>query len=190
MTDITAEQYCSLSPQDRAFYHEHKDDTEMCVYNGKLHFKVRGKPRVTWARFQKLLQLPNQLTAQESEALRISTDFGDWNPYGRPYLDHGFHYWFSIDCSAYGLEQACINQPAKEWLANWLTAHGFTPEEVAAITYTGGFSGYTEECGYYQYKNFGIEVHCRFRDIPEHYLPCKLHNWLKRNPEYKPLCYA
>lgn len=186
---ITSEQYCSLSPQDRAFYLEHKDDIEMCVHNGKLHIKVSSKPRVTWERFQELLHLPENLTNQEKEALHISTNFGDWNPYGRPYLDYGFYYWLDIDCSAYGLKTCGINQPTKEWLADWLAAHGFTPEEISAISYSGGISGYTKKEGYYQYKDFGIEIQCRFLDIPPHYLPSKVVKWLKKNPQYKHLVY-
>lgn len=190
MTNLTAEQYCSLSPQDRAFYLEHKDDTEMCVHNGKLHIKVSSKPRVTWERFQELLHLPDNLTNQEKEALHICTNFGDWNPYGRPYLDYGFYYWLNIDCSAYRLKTCGINQPTKEWLADWLAAHGFTPEEISAISYSGGSSGYTKKEGYYQYKDFGIEIQCRFLDIPPHYLPSKVVKWLKKNPQYKHLVYA
>ena len=182
---ITTEEYCSLSPQDRAFYLEHKDDTEMYVYNGKLYLKVRSKPRVTWERFRELLHLPEHLTSKEQEALHIATDFGDWNKYGRPYLDHGFYYWLYVECSAYGLKQIGVDKPAKDYLAEWLAAHGFTPDEIATISYSGGIGGYTKAEGFYQYKDYALEVQCRFRDIPPHYLPTKIFQWLKRNPQWK-----
>ena len=185
MTQLTAGEYISLSPQDRAFYHEHKDDMEMCAVNGKLCMKISNdKLYVTWARFQEALKLPSNLTCKD-DFLHIFTNFNDWNPYGRPYVEAGFYYRLDIDVSEYSLKQKGIETPAKYWLMEWLMAHDFTPDEAATVRYSGGISGYTKEEGYYKYKDYGFEVRCRFSDIPHHYLPTKVLKWLKRNPEWK-----
>lgn len=188
---LTNEEFWSLSLQDRDFYLKHKDDMEMVVINGKLHFKVyNNQPYVTWSRFQELLQLKDNLTEEEDEILHIYTDFNDWNKYGRPYAEYGFYYWLNIDASSYYLDKRGINKPVKEWLVDWLNAHGFTPEETATVRYTGGTSSYTKEEGYSETKSYGIEIRCRFSDIPPAYVPTKVHNWLKRNKAYKSVIFG
>ena len=185
MSTLTTEEYMSLSLQDRTFYHQHKDDMDMCVVNGKLHMKVsQNQPYVTWARFQAFLKLQHNLTS-EDDFLHIFTNFTDWNSGGRPYVEYGFYYNLHINVSEYSLKQKGSEKPAKHWLIEWLMAHGFTPDEAATVSYCGGFSGYDKaEGGWYEYKSYGFEVRCRFTEVPHHYLPTKVLKWLKRNPEF------
>ena len=191
MTEITTEQFLSLSAQDKEFYLHHKDDMEMVVINGKLHFKVCNKQHyVTWSRFQELLQLKDNLTEEEDEILHIYTNFNDWNKYGRPYAEYGFYYWLNIDASSYYLDKRGINKPVKEWLVDWLNAHGFTPEETATVRYTGGTRSYTKEEGYSETKSYGIEIRCRFFDIPAQWLPEKVLRWAKHHTEYHHLIFG
>lgn len=187
---ISTEDFWALSPQDRQFYLDNKDEMEMVVLNGKLHFKVQQGPDVTWPRFQELLQLKERLTEQENKILHVYTDFNDWNRFSRPYREHGFYYFLDIDVSSYGLEQEGIKQDAKEWLCNWLLEHGFTQDDVTRVKYTGGTGGYDKERGRYFYKSYGIEVRCQFRHIPSHYLPQKVINWVKRNKQYDYLVFG
>ena len=187
---ITSDEFWSLSAQDRHFYLKHKDDMDLCVFNGKLHFKVYdNKPYVTWSRFQELLQLKDNLT-KEKDGLRMSSDFGDWNTYGMPYARYGFYYSLHITTSSFYLERLGIDGSAKDWLVDWLAEHGFSPEETAAVCYTGGTSSYTKEKGYSETKSYGIEVRCRFADIPPHYVPEKVHRWVKRNKKYADVVYG
>lgn len=187
---ITTEEYYSLSHSDRLIYLREKDDLEMVVINGKLHFKTyNNKPRVTWQRFQELLKLREELSEQESYILHIYSDFGDWNSYSRPYREYGFHYYMSFDVSEYSLKQVGIDKNAREWLVEWLQEKGFTSEDAETVHYTGGFSG-RDKSGYYSYKSYGFTVHCYFKDIPKHYLPTKVLNWVKRNKECKHLVFG
>lgn len=181
---ITAKEFFSLSPQDRQFYLDNKDEIEMLVINGKLHYKVQSGPCVTWQRFKELLKLEDSLTEQERNILRIYTDFNDWNRFSRPYIDHGLHYFLNIDISSYRLKQEGITQNVKEWLCEWLLAHGFTQDDVTRIRYTGGIGG----CGEF-YENYGIETRCNFKNIPPHYIPQKVHDWAKRNKKYRHLIF-
>lgn len=191
MADITTEQFWSLSPQDRDFYLRHKDDMEMCVVNGKLHYKVyNNKPYVTWGRFQEFLQLKDSLTVEEDEILHIYTDFNDWNRFGRPYAEYGFYYNLHITASSYYLDKLGIDKPVKDWLADWLLGHGFSADEVATVCYCGGTSCYTKEEGYSETKSYGIEIRCRFCDIPAHWVPQKVHRWVKRNKGYKDVVFG
>lgn len=187
---ITNEEFWSLSPQHRAFYLEHKDDLEMKVVNGKLHFLVHNnQPYVSWARFQELLLLRDNLTEQERELLHIYTNYGDWNSAGMPYLDYGFYYDINIDTSEYSLKKLGIEQDAKIWLVNWLISKGFTPDQAATVKYTGGISGHNPDGRYYHHKSYGFEVRCRFTDIPQHHLPTKVLKWAKKNPRYSYLIF-
>lgn len=187
---ITTEEYISLSPQDRHFYLENKDDLEMVVVNGKLHVKTyNNHPRVTWQRFQELLKLRYELTEQESNIVHIYSDFGDWNSYSRPYREYGFHYYLNFDVCEYRLKQAGIDKNAREWLVEWLQEKGFTAEDAKTVHYTGGVSGSGKD-GYYRYKSYGFEVRCYFKDIPKHYLPLKVLNWVKRNKDCKHLIFG
>ena len=187
---ITTEEYISLSPQDRHFYLENKDDLEMLVVNGKLHVKTyNNQPRVTWQRFQELLKLRYELTELESNIVHIYSDFGDWNSYSRPYREYGFYYYLNFDVCEYRLKQAGIDKNAREWLVEWLQEKGFTAEDAETVHYTGGVSGSGKD-GYYRYKSYGFEVRCYFKDIPKHYLPLKVHNWVKRNKDCKHLIFG
>ena len=188
---ISPADLASLSERDRSFYIEHRDDLEMTVHNGKLHFIVENnQPTVAWPRFYELVQLADSLIGTEAPPVHAYHDLGNWNPFGRPYLDHGLHYSLNFDVSEYSLQKLGITQNAKEWLIDWLLAHGFTPEQAVTVKYTGGISGYTKAEGYYSYKSYGFEVRCNFTDIPPHYLPEKVHKWAKRNPQYKHLIFA
>ena len=187
---ITTEEFWTLSPQDRKFYLDSKDEMEMVVINGKLHFKVQSGPDVTWQRFQELLKLKDELTERDASILHIYTDFNDWNRFSRPYREYGFYYFLNIDVSSYKLKQAGINQDAKEWLCNWLLENGFTQDDVTRVKYTGGIGGYDKEKGRYFYKSYGIEVRCQFRHIPPHYIPQKVHNWEKKNKHYRYLIFG
>lgn len=186
---ITTEEYNSLSLSDRLIYHQEKDNLEMVVINGKLHFKTYNKqPRVTWQRFQELLKLRHELTEQENNILHIYSDFENWNSYSRPYREYGFHYFMCFDVSEYKLKQAGIDKNAREWLVEWLQEKAFTAEEAETVHYTGGISGHCED-GYYRYKSYGFEVRCYFRDIPTHYLPQKVLKWAKKNPDCNHLIF-
>lgn len=186
---ITNEEFCALSPQDRRFYLENKDEMEMAVVKGKLCFVVRhGKP-VSWKRFHELLQLMENLPEEEKALLRFFTNFNDWNPYSRPYAEYGFYYNMHIGASSGATERAGITQPVKEWLTDWLLAHGFTEEQVAMVRYTGGTKFYGKD-GVEETKTYSIEIRCQFTDVPKHYLPEKVHKWLKRNPEWKYRVYG
>lgn len=189
-TNITKEEFLSLSPQDRRFYLDNKDDMELVVLNGKIHFVVQHGPDVTWGRFQELLKLKYELTEQENNILHMYTDFNDWNRFSMPYIEHGLHYFLNIDVSAFHLEQEGIEQDAREWLCNWLLEHGFTQDDITRVRYTGGISGYTKAEGRYSYKSYGIEVRCQFRHIPPHYIPQKVHDWVKRNKQHKHLVFG
>jgi hypothetical protein len=187
---ITTEEYNSLSPQDRMFYLQNKEEMDMVVVNGKLHFKTyNNQPWVTWQRFQELLKHRYELSEPENSILHIYSDFGDWNSYSRPYREHGFYYYLTFDVSEYSLKQAGIDKNAREWLVEWLQEKGFTAEEAETVHYTGGISGQCED-GYYRYKSYGFEVRCYFRDIPTHYLPQKVLKWAKKNPDCNHLIFG
>lgn len=188
---LTTADFLALSPRDRAFYLENKDDLEMVVINGKLHFKTyNNQPYVSWERFQKLLQLSEFFTEKEHELLHIWTNYGNWNSAGIPYLDCGFYYYINIDISEYKTKKLGIEQDAKLWLINWLISKGFTTEDAATVKYTGGISGHNPDGTYYKHKSFGFECRCRFTDIPHHYLPEKVIKWARRNSQYKHLIFA
>lgn len=188
---ITIKDFLALSHRDRAFYLEHKDDLEMKVVDGKLHFVVHNnQPHVSWERFNRLLILWENLTETERELLHIYTNYGDWNSAGMPYLDYGFYYYINIDISGYKIKKLGIEQDAKIWLINWLISKGFTPEDAATVKYTGGISGHNPDGTYYHHKSYGFEARCRFTDVPAHYLPTKVLKWAKKNAQYKHLIFA
>lgn len=187
--NISNEQFCSLSPQDRYFYLENKGKMEMTVINGKLHFIVKNnQPYVSWLRFRELLKLSDSFNEEESKILRTNTDFNDWNKFSRPYLDYGFYYFITFSAQSYALDKLSIKTPVKEWLVSWLHSHGFSKDETDTVIYTGGFTSYLGAT-VTKSDTYKIEMRCRFSDIPPHYIPEKVHKWVKRNPQYKSLIF-
>ena len=187
---ITNEEYCSLSPQDRHFYLENKDKMELAVRNGKIYIVVpNNQPYVTWARFQEILKLQDNLSPEEDRALHFFGNFGDWNPFSRPYLEYGFYYDINISARSCALEELGIDTPVKNWFIERLLAHGFTHEQAATVRYTGGFTSFLGG-KVSKSDTYSIEIRCRFTDIPPHYIPEKVHKWAKRNPQYKSLIFA
>ena len=187
---ITNEEFCQLSPQDRCFYLENKDKMEMAVINRKLHFVVRNnQPYVTWERFKELLKLADSFNEEEAKIMHVYTDFNKWNVHSMPYRDYGFYYHIDFSAHSYALDELGIKTPVKEWLVNWLTEHGFLPEETATVKYTGGFSSYISG-EVTKSDTYEIEMRVRFTDVPPHYIPEKVHKWLKKNPQWKHKVYS
>lgn len=191
MDDITTEQFLSLSEKERDFFLWNKDDMELCVVNGKLHYKWYNKPYVKWERFKELLKFQDSLTALEDYyILYFYTDFNDWNHFGRPYADYGFHYTLSITASSANFYKFGIKKNVEEWLTDWLLGNGFRDDEIATISSCGCTRRCNKDGSYSETKTYGIEIRCRFRDIPAQWLPEKVHRWAKRNPKYKHLIFG
>lgn len=191
MSEITTEQFLSLSERDRKFYRLHKDDMKLCVVNGKLYHERLNMPYVTWDRFKELLKLQDSLTTlEEYEILLIYTDFNDWNHYGRPYADYGFYYNLNIIASSYNFDRLGIKQGVKDWFTDWLLGRGFRADEVATVSYAGGTHNYKKDGSYSETKKYCIEIRCRFCDIPAQWLSEKVHRWAKRNPKYRHLIFG
>lgn len=191
MSDITTEQFMSISERDRQFFLMHRDDIKMCVINGNLYYTWNNKPYVTWERFQTLLKLQDSLTKlDEYEILLIYTDFNDWNHYGRPYADYGFYYNLNIIASSYNFDRLGIKQGVKDWFTDWLLGRGFRADEVATVFCGGCTRHYEKDGSYSEIKKYGIEIRCRFFDIPAQWLPEKVHRWAKHHPEYHHLIFG
>ena len=191
MSEITTEQFLSLSEQDRQFFIMHKDDINMCVIGANLYYTWNNKPYVTWERFNELLKLQDSLTKlEEYEILLIYTDFNDWNHYGRPYADYGFYYNLNIIASSYNFDRLGIKHGVKDWFTDWLLGHGFRADEVATVSCCGCSRRYKKDGSYSEIKKYCIEIRCRFCDIPEQWLPEKVHRWAKHHPEYHELIFG
>jgi hypothetical protein len=179
MSDITQEEFDSLSYLDKQFYLENHKYTDCKVINGKLHVVHYSEYRLNWARFMELYNAVENTRYSQIPDGEIgfyrSSDYGRWNEVGRKYIEYGFEHYLTIhvrtpDHSDEG------KQAEKQLLMDWILSHGGTEDELKSIRWN--------------WHGYQAEFICRFTETPYEHIPEKMHKWLKKNPQWAHKVYS
>lgn len=183
MNDLTDEEFWKLDLHWQQFYLENRAFMDFSVHNGRLCMRSYPTPSITWERW---CELDRALTIEAYQRtdntvphLLHNTDMEDWNPGGRPYLEHGLEYSMRIHVRELGIsrdDKQARAAASKKLLTDWLTAHGGTEEELKGISWNG--------------SSYSLHLACPFYKVPHEYLPGKVKAWAKKNPQYKDLIFS
>ena len=174
MGGLTEEEFEMLPAWQKAHYLEHGNKGDYKVVDGKLCYRDYN-PRITWKRFKALLDTQKEEMAAMAKAdggpyVKVWSDYGDWNPAGRPYTSWGFEYRLTVDVS-YTDYSKKDEEAEKDIVREWLLAHGADEYELGSI--------------YWNWHGYGAKYVCRFTECPHECLPPKMLRWLKKNPQWE-----
>lgn len=176
---ISTEEFLSLSLREQEFYLEQKEFLEFVVRNGRLCFNPAPQPFLKWERFcaiDRAAMLEDYARTDNTQPHVVCrTDYADWNPYGRPYAQHGFEFSLHLDVRGNGYTKEA-KRAEKQILTDWLKQHGATDEELTGISWNG--------------HGYSATFRCHFTDVPPEHLPAKVKRWAKKNPQYNACIYA
>jgi hypothetical protein len=183
MNDLSEEDFWQLDLHKQKFYLENRAFMDFKFSNGQLCMISYTEPIVRWERFCRLdcalMMEAYHRTDNTMPHLEHSTDVEDWNPYGRPYIEHGLEYKMTIRVAEIGIsrdDRTARAEASKKMLTDWLMAHGGTEDELKGIAWNG--------------SSYSLHLRCMFSSVPPEHLPEKVKRWVKKNPQFEALCYA
>ena len=180
MNDLTTEEFMELDIHKQRFYLENREFMDFRFKDGQLCMVSYPEPVVSWERFMELTRLVMFSEYQRTEAvphIELSSDFEDWNKFGRPYLEHGLEFSLTLRCC--GLDRgdkAARAAASRQLLTDFLMGHGGTDDELKGISWNG--------------SSYSAHFRCPFTNCPPEVLPDKVKRWVRKNPDCACLVYA
>lgn len=173
MNDLTDEEFWQLDWRMQQFYLEQREFVDFRFHNGQLCVVTHTPPLISWETFHKwykeLAFAEYDRTDSPANYITANTDLFDWNPYGRPYVMHGFEFRLSLNVHSEEHSKEA-KKAQKQVLEEWLVEHGATEDELKGISWNG--------------HGYSADFRCLFNEAPHEVLPAKVKRWAKKNPEF------